>query len=331
VSVGDPVLRQLALAVGDAPDFRAIRRLLIVPLVGRGGALAVLTLGIDQTGRAFTADECRLAETVAADIAAAIEQARLVERARADAVAEERARLARELHDSVTQSLYAIAIVAEALPRVLDRAPAEAVRNAEYLRHTTLGALAELRALLFELRPSALAAAKLSTLLHQQADALRGRTRIAVAVTVDGDADLPPDAKIGLYRIVQEVFNNIARHARATRVVADLRASPSRIAIAIADDGVGFAPGAAPADRMGLHIMRERAQALGADLLVVGRPGQGTRVTIVWPAGQVEAKTHRSAANATTAPATVVRDTPGGLHHLPSAPETPLGGFEAAL
>ena len=299
MSIGDPVLRQLALATGDAPALHDIRRLLIVPMIGRSGTIGALTLGIDQTGRAFSADECRLAETIAADIAAAIEHARLVEQARVDAVAEERGRLARELHDSVTQSLYSIAIVAEALPRVLDREPSEAKRNAEYLRNTTLGALAEMRTLLFELRPSALAAAKLSTLLHQQADALRGRTRIAVEVGVDGDADLPPDAKIGLYRIVQEAFNNIARHSRATRVGADLRASPRRIAITIEDDGVGFEPGAAPTDRMGLLIMRERAQAIGAQLLVTSKPGQGTRVTIVWPSDQAGIETHRPETSAT--------------------------------
>jgi signal transduction histidine kinase len=184
--------------------------------------------------------------------------------------------------------MYSVSIVAEALPRVLERNLEEAKRNAGYLRQTTLGALAEMRTLLFELRPDSLAKARLNVLLQQLADALTGRTRVPVDVTIEGQSDLPVDVTIALYRIAQEAFNNINKHANATRAWATLHREPDRTILAIRDNGQGFDPASAPNERLGLRIMRERATDIGADLTLVTAPGQGVQVTVTWtdPVGQ---------------------------------------------
>jgi len=120
------------------------------------------------------------------------------------AAATERERLARDLHDAVTQSLFSVAAIAEALPRVWERDPQEARQGLEELRWLTQGALAEMRAMLLELRPAALMEQKLGVLLRQLTDAMMARTRMPVTTTVVGDCPLPPDVQIALYRIAQE-------------------------------------------------------------------------------------------------------------------------------
>jgi signal transduction histidine kinase len=255
---------------------------MLVPLLARGAAIGFISVATDQAERIFSADEVRLAETIASDIAAAVENARLLERTKAAAAAEERNRIARELHDSVTQTLYSVSLVAEALPRLLERNLAEAKRNAAYLRQTTLGALAEMRTLLFELRPGALEKTGLDVLLQQLADVLTGRARVPAEVSIQGEAELPNDVKIGLYRIAQETFNNIARHARATRAWASLRSGSDGAILVIRDNGRGFDPGSIPPERMGVRIMRERAQGIGARLNIESEAGQGTQVTVEW-------------------------------------------------
>jgi signal transduction histidine kinase len=137
-----------------------------------------------------------------------------------------------------------------------------------------------MRTLLFELRPEALEEARLEVLLEQLGDALRGRSRVPVEISIEGEADLPREVKIGLYRIAQEAFNNIARHARATQVTASLQYLSDRVMLTIEDDGKGFDPNAVPAERMGLRIMRERAEGMGAELRVESEPGRGTKVVV---------------------------------------------------
>ena len=158
-----------------------------------------------------------------------VTNARLVRQERLSAAVEERRRLASDLHDSVTQTLYSVSIVAAALPRVLERSPEEAKRSVLHLRNMTLGALAEMRILLFELRPEAMETAKLSTLLQQAADVLTGRSHIPVIMNIDGDPSPPVDVKLAFYRITQEALNNIAKHAEATRVVVDLQGQRGKL------------------------------------------------------------------------------------------------------
>jgi PAS domain S-box-containing protein len=266
----------------DYVNRHRLQVVLLAPLTLGGQAVGFMAVAADQPGRRFSGDEIRLAETIAGDIVAAVENARLLEQQKLAAAARERSHIARELHDSVTQTLYSVSIVAEALPRVLARDLDEAKRNVGYLRRTTLGALAEMRTLLFELRPETLLKAGLSTLLQQLADVLTGRSRIPVEVTVDGKPDISPEAKVALYRIAQEAFNNIAKHSRASQVWVTLHANPEQVILAIRDNGRGFDPQSAPQDRLGLRIMRERASEIRATLTVDSQPDQGTRIAVTW-------------------------------------------------
>jgi signal transduction histidine kinase len=144
------------------------------------------------------------------------------------------------------------------------------------------GALAEMRTLLFELRPSALEAVSLSTLLGHQGDAFTGRTRIPVKMILNDDSALPNDVKITFYRVAQEAFNNIAKHSEATEVAVKFRSKEGRVKITIADNGRGFDQQSLPEDKLGLRIMGERAEEVGARLEVESAPGEGARISLTW-------------------------------------------------
>jgi signal transduction histidine kinase len=206
----------------------------------------------------------------------------LSRRAQAAAAAEERSRLARDLHDAATQTIYAAALIVEALPETWARNPAEGQRNLVKLRHLVRGALAEMRTLLFELRPWTLEAVELSRLLEYLGNALTGRTRASVEWDIGGESELSAETNVALYRIAQEAFNNIAKHARPTRVLVTLRREAEQGTLSIEDDGRGFDPASVGGDTMGLQIMRERAQAIGAKLTIESAPGRGTRVSVAW-------------------------------------------------
>ncbi|MFC2029975.1 PAS domain S-box protein [Chloroflexota bacterium] len=259
-----------------------VQSAMFIPLVFGGTTAGLLWVASDQPGRPFTADEMHLAETIAVDLAAAIESARLSRQAQVAAAADERSRLARDLHDAATQTIYAATLIAEALPETWARNPAEGQRNLVKLRQLARGALAEMRTLLFELRPWTLETVELSKLLEYLANALTGRTRVSVESDIRGEHELSADTTVALYRIAQEAFNNIAKHARSTHVRVTLRQEAEQGILSIEDDGRGFDPASVGGDKMGLQIMRERAQAIGAKLTIESAPGRGTRVTVDW-------------------------------------------------
>lgn len=204
-------------------------------------------------------------------------------RSRALAVAEERQRLARDLHDAVTQTLFSASITAEVLPRIWERDHNEGLRRLEELRHLARGALAEMRTLLLELRPSALAEASLPDLLRQLSDALRSRARVEVQLQVEGRCDVPPDVRLALYRIAQEALNNIAKHSQANQVWIQLHCDPKLShRLTIRDDGEGFDMAEISGDNLGLVIMRERSGEIGAELHIESSSGHGTTVEVAW-------------------------------------------------
>jgi two-component system nitrate/nitrite sensor histidine kinase NarX len=275
---------------GLESTFGYVRSWLGVPLMVKGEVLGMLTLDHRQP-RHFSARHAGLVLTFANQVAVAIENAQLYEHAEASAVAAERNRLARDLHDAVTQTLFSSSIIAEVLPRLWERDPEEARRRLQELRELTRGALAEMRTLLLELRPSALVEAHLSNLLRQLAESVTGRARVPVALEVEGECDLDAEVKVALYRIAQEALNNVAKHAGATRATVSLRCLPSpseeegtgaRLELCICDDGSGFDPGGVAPDSLGLGIMRERAEAIGAELAIESSPGEGTQIQISW-------------------------------------------------
>ena len=259
------------------------RACLAVPLVVRDDVWGVIALYYDRR-RPFGADDVGLASSFGDQAALAIENARLREQVERSAVAAERSRLARELHDSVTQSLFAASLKAEALLRAPELTSAQARESLRDVRRLTRGALAEMRTLLLEMRSGALAQASLSDLLDHVVQATQARTRVTIELSVTGCRLLPPDVTIAFYRIAQEAMNNMVRHAEAGGVWVTLASSEKAVELVVRDDGRGFDPTGVGPEQLGLRIMAERAEAVGAGLRVDSAVGGGTAIAVTWPA-----------------------------------------------
>ncbi len=199
-----------------------------------------------------------------------------------EAITSERTRLARDLHDAVTQTLFSASLIAEVLPEMWKMDEVEARNSTEELRQLTRGALAEMRTLLLELRPAALTQARFPDLLKQLSEALIGRARLPINLQVSGDYEMPPDVKVAFYRIAQESLNNIVKYARADQVEIQLRLQCCNVHLKIKDNGTGFDTSAIKPTSLGMRIMRERADAIHAHLNIDSSPGQGTSVSLDW-------------------------------------------------
>jgi signal transduction histidine kinase len=198
------------------------------------------------------------------------------------AVIAERNRLARELHDAVSQTLFSANLIAEVLPRLWDRDREEAQARLNELHILTRGALAEMRTLLFELRPAAFKDARLGDLLKHLTQGISARSQIPIKLTIDGERTLPPDVQLALYRITQESLNNIVKHARPEKAEITLISRQKDVKLLICDDGCGFNPEAVSPEHFGLSIMRERAASINASLNVVSHQNCGTQIEVVW-------------------------------------------------
>jgi PAS domain S-box-containing protein len=202
-----------------------------------------------------------------------------------EATQEERQRLARDLHDAVSQTLWSASLIADVLPELWEQDQQKGRDLLRRLRQLTHGALAEMRALLLELRPSALVEQPLGELLQRMCEAVSSRTGWQVRLHTAGECSLEPDVHIGFYRLAQEALNNAARHATATTVEVELHCEPDRATLTVRDDGRGFDPSSSQdGQHLGLGIMRERAASIGAALMIESRPGAGTRIEVHWPA-----------------------------------------------
>lgn len=232
----------------------------------------------------FKAHHADLALTLANQAAITLVNAELFEDAQALAILQERQRLARNLHDAVNQSLFSAGLIAEVLPHLWERDQDEAHKSLEDLRKLTRGAIAEMRMLVAELQPLALAESNLSDLLHQSTDSFTGRTGIPVVVTSTGGDTLQSDVQVTLYRISQEALNNIAKHAKASKVKITLQYTTGKVEMRIHDNGVGFDPalGLVLPGHYGLGMMSERAEAINAQLEISSKPGNGTEIIIRW-------------------------------------------------
>jgi PAS domain S-box-containing protein len=206
----------------------------------------------------------------------------LASKAVEDAITAERTRLARDLHDAVTQTLFSASLIAEVLPEIWDMDLAEARKSTEELRQLTRGALAEMRTLLLELRPAALTQARFPDLLKQLSEALIGRARLPIRLDVSGEYEMPPEIKVAFYRVAQESLNNIVKYARATQVEIQLRLECCNVHLEIRDNGTGFDPSTIKPTSLGMRIMRERAEAIHAKFRVISRIGEGTTVSLDW-------------------------------------------------
>src|SRR5215203_5438912 len=251
--------------------------LYIVPLISRGRALGTINLYYlpeQEPGE----DEKVFLGAVADQTAVAVENVRLFAGVRGKAALEERQRLARELHDSVSQALYGITLGTKTARALLERNPEQVADSLEYVLSLATAGQAEMRALIFELRPESLKKEGLVAALEKQADALKARHGIDVVAALCNEPDASLEVKEAVYRIAQEALHNTVKHARASNVEIKMECTPEQITLEITDDGAGFeAQGDFPG-HLGLRSMRERALRLGGTLTVESTSGKGTRI-----------------------------------------------------
>jgi PAS domain S-box-containing protein len=276
----DPHQSRVALLVQD----EAWDVIVSVPLVFRNRALGALTccypIGVEPDEQ-----EIALLVFMADQAAVAVQTAHLVAEVQGKAALEERQKLARELHDSVSQALYGIGLGARTARTLLDRDPAKAAEPLDYVVSLAEAGLTEMRALIFELRPDALETEGLVGLLEHQAAALRTRHALRVETDFGPEPVASLAVKEMLYRIAQEAVHNTTKHAQARAVTVLLRQEPEGIVLEVADDGVGFDPAGSFPGHLGLRSMRERANRLGASIEVESAPGRGARTRVRVPAG----------------------------------------------
>ena len=196
------------------------------------------------------------------------------------ATLEERQRLARELHDSVSQALYGIALGARTAQTQLERDPAKLAEPLDYILSLAEAGLSEMRALIFELRPESLQNEGLVAALTKQADAIHARHKINVVTDFGEEPNISLDAKEALYRIAQEALQNIAKHAHATTVDLSLKEQDGRLVLVIRDNGKGFDTNREFPGHLGMKSMPERAAQIGGEFHIQSQPGVGTVVTV---------------------------------------------------
>jgi signal transduction histidine kinase len=275
VKNGEPVLLKEGQDTSGSSE-------IAVPIQVGDNLVGVLDITATQA-RLLDEQDLFAAQTLADQLAIAIENSRLYEHAHELAAGRERQRLARDLHDAVSQTLFSVSLIAEVLPRIYERDADQGRARLEELRQLTRGALAEMRTLLLELRPAALAESNFPDLLKQLAEAVVGRARIPVEVHTDEACiELPTEVRVALYRIAQEALNNVVKHSGASKAAVSLTCSGDGLRLLVEDDGTGFSE-AAGVGKLGLGIMRERAEAVGARLDVRSQPGKGTSVQVLWP------------------------------------------------
>ena len=254
----------------------------IARLLYRGAAVGLLT-AIFREGEMPYAAETSFLAALADQAAMAAANARLLSAARDKVALEERQRLARELHDSVSQSLYGIQVGAQMARERLDKDAAGAAQPIDYVMRLAEASQAEMRALIFELRPEALEAEGLVAALKRQIEAIRAKHGISAQLIAHAEPELAIEVKQALYRIGQEALWNAVKHARPHRVDVRLEADGNSVVLEIADDGVGFDPNGSFPGHLGLRSMHERAIGAGGALKIVSAPGRGTRVVIRVP------------------------------------------------
>ncbi|HEX6384155.1 MAG TPA: GAF domain-containing sensor histidine kinase, partial [Anaerolineae bacterium] len=286
--------------------------LAMIPLIVRRQRIGLVILSYPAVHR-WSESDLWPYQVTAAQLATAIDtrqqQLLLVQSSQEVAVLRERQRLARELHDSVTQLIFSVTLIAQSIAPAWQRDPAEGQQRVDRLLELSQSALSEMRALLFELN-SAAAPPAAATLLFRSKGTLPGIARIkqdglvaaleehTARVAREGPAiqfdapsyrPMPLDHEIALYRIAQEALNNVVKHAQANQVVVQLAVKNGMSWLLVVDDGVGFNvqkenanhPGSKAG--FGLHTMRERAEALGGNVHISSGPGTGTTVKVKLP------------------------------------------------
>lgn len=279
--LADEARLQLALARQPRREAQGEVARLALPLVVREQVVGVLLLE-HPAGATLTSERLTLIEAFAHQAGIAIENTKLYQQVQEQAATFERQHLARELHDSVSQALYSIVLGAHAVKRQLAE-PERAGQALEYVQDLAEAGLAEMRALIFELRPEVLEQEGLSAALRKQTEALEVRYKLRSEFEAASEPELPFASKQALYRISQEALHNVVKHARARQVSVRLEQTLEAVRLEIRDDGVGFDPEGDFPGHLGLRSMRERAASLGGVLRLASAPGQGTTLTVEVP------------------------------------------------
>ena len=274
---------QLLDDAGTSKLYKASRSWMAVPLQTHDQMLGIMRVDHEQPDF-FDAERERLLNAIGDQAGLALHHAQLQTQARQFAVMTERTRIARDLHDAVSQTLFAANVLVGTLRKTVHSNPSLAQTQLIELQRLNKGALAEMRLMMFELRPDTTEKADVGELLRQAVDAVSSRTGIPVVVYTDSGTALPAAIKMQLYRIAQEALSNMARHSGATQLTLEFHCvDATRCLLRIADNGCGFDPAQERPGHFGLGNMRERALEIGADFSIHSQPAEGTDITVVWP------------------------------------------------
>ena len=263
------------------PGFDWVNSNVIAPIRANGAILGFLSLDSATPGF-FTQTHADRLQTFADQAAIAIQNARLLDRAKRAAVMAERNRLANELHDTISQTLWSISLITERLPAIWEIDNEEGRRSLTTLHQLAQNALAEMRSLLLELHPSSLTEAKLGDLIRQVATIITNRTGLRISVHIEEQEPVPPDVHFALYRVVQEALNNVVLHASASHVEIYYSSQSARLDLTIQDNGFGFDPGGVGPGHLGLSIMSDRVHNIGGTLETISHKGEGTLLKVIW-------------------------------------------------
>jgi signal transduction histidine kinase len=255
-----------------------------VPFMSQGRLLGAMVLG-SRSERSLSLEELALLASIGQQVSMAVKNARLYDRAQQVAALEERNRLAQELHDSVTQSLYSLTLYAEAAARMLEAG--KSTKAADQLRElgdTAREALQEMRLLIFELKPLDLEKAELAEAIRSRLDAVESRLGLKADLRVTGEAPIGNPLKLELYQVAREALNNVLKHACAKNISVLLTLGPDEAVLEVNDDGKGFDPQVGrDSGGLGLGGMAERARRVGGEFAVQSCPGRGTKVSFRAP------------------------------------------------
>jgi signal transduction histidine kinase len=256
--------------------------LVTVPMVYGDNLVGVL-ISYHVPTRKIEEAELALHTAIANQAAVAVQNALLLTEVQGKAALEERQKLARELHDSVSQAIFSISLQARTAQTLLRGDPARVEEPLDHIASLSQAAMAEMRALIFELRPESLQNEGLIVAIAKQASALHARHNIEVETELCDEPPLTLEKKQVVFRIVQEALHNTVKHARASQVTIRLECDEQALTLEVIDDGIGFDPVGNFPGHLGLQSMRERAAKLGGRLQIESAPGRGACIRLSLP------------------------------------------------
>ncbi len=269
------------------PTMEWVQSNVTAPIRSNGKILGFLSLDSATPGY-FTPVHAERLQSFADQAAIAIQNARLLDRAKQAAVTAERNRLANELHDTISQTLWSVSLISERLPAIWANDPEKGRVSLATVHQLAQSALEEMRMLLLELRPSSLDDTQLGDLIRKAAGTVGKRIGLDISVRIGKQDEVSSEVHFTLYRVVQEALNNIARHALASHVEIYFNSDSGQVDLTIQDDGLGFEPERIEPGHLGLSIMKDRIQNIGGTLEIISRMGGGTLIKIMWIAPSQE-------------------------------------------